>query len=217
MDVADEMARAAARGDTGLVALLLGEGAVVDAPDSHGRTALDLAAYRGHAEVARLLVEAGADLQQPAGEYGELTPLCLAAMHGHTAVAAVLLDAGAHTGAQGRMRYVPLVLAATAGDRGHPRTVDLLLDRRADIHGVMKDKTPVEWAAAFGLEPIVRHLLHRGATPTSKAIAVARRCAERRPGSRQQYERIIEALRTAQAHAGAPSLGTGRSERGDRV
>ncbi|MFE0176313.1 ankyrin repeat domain-containing protein [Streptomyces sp. NPDC059002] len=98
-----------------------------------GRTAQDLAAREGHAETVRLLLAAGADPQQQTGEYDEMTPLRQAAMHGHTEVVGVLLDAGAPTGAQGRMGYVPLVLAATSGDHGHPQTVDLLLD--LDVRG----------------------------------------------------------------------------------
>ncbi|WP_343298537.1 ankyrin repeat domain-containing protein [Streptomyces sp. SID4941] len=66
----------------------------------------------GHAETVGVLLATGADLRQRAGEYAGLTPLCLAATRGHTAVVDVLLEAGAPTGAQGRMGYVPLVLAA---------------------------------------------------------------------------------------------------------
>ncbi|MFD4482124.1 ankyrin repeat domain-containing protein [Streptomyces sp. NPDC058471] len=91
MDTADQLVRSAGAGDVIEVARLLGQGAVVDAPGRGGRTALDLAAEQGHADVVRQLLAAGADLGQPAGEYQELTPLCLAASRGHTAVAGVLL------------------------------------------------------------------------------------------------------------------------------
>ena len=111
MDMMDRQARAAGDGDIAVVRRLLDAGAEVDAPVMAGRTALDLVVRAGHAETVGVLLAAGADLRQRAGEYAELTPLCLAAMCGHTAVVDVLLEAGAPTGAQGRMGYVPLVLA----------------------------------------------------------------------------------------------------------
>ncbi|MER7312427.1 MULTISPECIES: ankyrin repeat domain-containing protein [Streptomyces] len=108
----DRLVRAAGDGDVAVVRRLLDAGAEVDAPVRAGRTALDLAVRAGHAETVGVLFAVGADLRQRAGEYAELTPLSLAATRGHTAVADVLLEAGAPTGAQGRMGYVPLVLAA---------------------------------------------------------------------------------------------------------
>ncbi|WP_256123071.1 ankyrin repeat domain-containing protein [Streptomyces sp. LUP47B] len=86
-------------------------------------------------------------------------------MHGHTEAVRVLLGAGAPTCAQGRLGYVPIVLAATSGDHGHPQTVDLLLNHGTDIDAVMKDRTSLEWAALIGQVQMVHHLLARGATP----------------------------------------------------
>ncbi|MFD4665782.1 ankyrin repeat domain-containing protein [Streptomyces halstedii] len=108
----DRLARASGDGDVAVVRRLLDAGAEVDAPVRAGRTALDLAVRAGHAETVGVLLAAGADLRQRAGEYAGLTPLCLAATRGHTAVVDVFLEAGDPTGAQGRMGYVPLVLAA---------------------------------------------------------------------------------------------------------
>ncbi|MET8751622.1 ankyrin repeat domain-containing protein [Streptomyces sp. NPDC004667] len=170
MDSADRLVRAAGDGDVVEVVRLLGRGAVVDAPDRYRRTALDLAVERGHADVVRRLVAAGADPEQQVGEYLESTPLCVAARHGHTAVVGVLLDAGARTGAQGRLGHVPLVLAATTGDEGHPETVDLLLDRGADVNAVMKHRTALDWAVWFGQEEMVLRLLGRGAIPSAPGL-----------------------------------------------
>lgn len=169
--MADQLARAALVGDVVEVTRLLRQGAVVDAPNGDGRSALDLAADGGHAEVVRLLVEAGADVGQRVGEYQESTPLCQAALHGHTAVVEVLLDAGAQTGAQGRLGHVPLVLVATSSRDGYPETVDLLLDRGADIHAVMKHRTALDWAVRFGHTRMVHHLISRGANPTARDAA----------------------------------------------
>ncbi|MGW0908557.1 ankyrin repeat domain-containing protein [Streptomyces sp. NPDC002853] len=206
MDIADQLVRSAGDGDGIEVARLLGQGAVVDALSRGGRTALGRAAEQGHAEVVRQLLAAGADPGQQAGEYRELTPLCLAAGRGRTAVAGVLLDAGACTGAQGRLRYTPLVLAATAGDEGHPETVDLLLDRGADINAVMKHRTALDWAVRFGQEEMVHRLIGRGAMLSAGTLAAAREHLDHHPEHRRTTQhlrktehrrkagRIIEAL-----------------------
>ncbi|WP_112466847.1 ankyrin repeat domain-containing protein [Streptomyces triticisoli] len=197
MDGVEQLTRAAKDGEAAVVARLLSAGAGVDTPNTARRTALDLAAREGHAETVRLLLAAGADPQQQTGEYDESTPLCQAAMHGHTEVVRVLLDAGAPICAQGRMGHVPLVLAATSGDQGHPQTVDLLLDHGTDIDAVMKDKTSLEWAALFGQVPMVHHLLARGATPTGKALRKAHEHAKRFPKAAERYALIIDALHAA--------------------
>ncbi|MEV8320997.1 ankyrin repeat domain-containing protein [Streptomyces sp. NPDC059900] len=199
MDIADQLVRSAGDGDVIEVARLLRQGAVVDVPGCGGRTALDRAAEQGHADVVRQLLAAGADVGQPAGEYQELTPLCLAAGRGHTAVVDVLLDAGARTGVQGRLRYIPLVLAATASDEGHPETVDLLLDRGADINAVMKHRTALDWAVRLGQEEMVHHLLGRGAILSAGTRAAAREHLEHHPEQRPKTEHRRKAERIAAA------------------
>ncbi|MFJ6797176.1 ankyrin repeat domain-containing protein [Streptomyces sp. NPDC091268] len=203
MDMADQLVRSAGDGDVVGVDRLLGQGAVVDAPHRDGRTALDRAADPGHADVVRRLLAAGAVLEQPAGEYRESTPLCLAASRGHTAVVGILLDAGARTGAQGRLGYVPLVMAATAGDGGHPGTVDLLLDRGADINEAMRNRTALDWAVRFGQEAMVHRLLGRGAIPSAETLVTAREHLGHHPERRSKTERIAIALLAADVASGA--------------
>lgn len=197
-EVVERWLRAAGDGDAVLVARLLEEGMPVDTPGSDDpRTALERAAREGHAAVVRLLLEAGAVAEQPVGEYQEMTPLCMAAGRGHTAVVEALLDAGVHPEARDRLNHLPLVLAATADEEGHPSTVDLLLDRGADIEAEMKGWTALDWAAGFGHVDMVRHLLERGATPRPVAVSTARDQAIRYPDRRTEYERVLAALRSA--------------------
>ena len=59
----------------------------------YGRTALMIAALEGHLDVARLLIEAGADLNIADGENS--TALSLARSYGNLDVAALLSEAGA--------------------------------------------------------------------------------------------------------------------------
>lgn len=57
-----ELIQAARQGDTSAVERLLAAGANVDAQDEGGQTALMAATYGNHRETARVLVEAGADV-----------------------------------------------------------------------------------------------------------------------------------------------------------
>lgn len=70
----------------------------VDTKTRSGHTALYLAARGGHAEVARVLVEAGADVNIP--QRRGLTPLHTAVLNGHAEVARVLVEAGADVNAR---------------------------------------------------------------------------------------------------------------------
>lgn len=59
-----------------------------------GLTALHFAARQGHAETARALLDAGADVNQPSPADG-VTPLLIACINGHFDLAAELLERGA--------------------------------------------------------------------------------------------------------------------------
>ncbi|WP_329117169.1 ankyrin repeat domain-containing protein [Streptomyces sp. NBC_01353] len=197
MDIPNQLTRAAEDGDVAAVARLLGAGAEVDAPNSVRRTALDLAVSAGHAETVRLLLAAGADPCQRTGEYDELTPLLQAAMRPDTDVVRALLAAGAPMCAQGKMDWVPLVVAATSGDLGYPQIVVLFLDHGADINAVMKGRTALELAVAGGKVQMARWLLGRGAVPTAHALSTAHHHARRSPEDAERYALVIHALHAA--------------------
>src|SRR6266851_3632364 len=80
------------RGDVQHVRDLLDCGRDVDARDSHGQTALMLAAHAGHRAVVGVLIAHGADLNTTA-KYG-LSALMMALVAGHADVARLLADAG---------------------------------------------------------------------------------------------------------------------------
>ncbi|WP_327254476.1 ankyrin repeat domain-containing protein [Streptomyces sp. NBC_01244] len=197
MDLPNQLARAAEDGDAQTVTRLLAEGAEADAPNVRRCTPLELAVSAGRPETVRLLLAAGADPGGPAGEYGELTPMLLAAMGPDLEVVRALLDAGAPVGPQGKMELVPLPVAATSGDEGHPHIVALFLDRGQDIDVVMKGHTALELAVDQGRPRMARWLLGRGAKTTEHALSVAYHRARRSPEEEALYKPLFLALYAA--------------------
>ncbi len=133
--------------------LLIAGGASVDPPESwRGQTPLMWAAAEGHADMVRLLVEAGADVNarstvvtwerqrtdEPRDKWlppGGLTPLLLAAREGRVAAASALLDAGADVNVVDPDRHTALIIALI---NGHFDVAGVLIDRGADVN--MEDK-----------------------------------------------------------------------------
>jgi ankyrin repeat protein len=117
-----ELIQAARQGDTPAVQSLLAAGAKVDAQDDKGQTALMAATYGNHIETARVLVEAGADvnlrdqsLNSPflyAGAEGLLEIVKLTAPTADTHV----------TNRYGGVAVIP------AAEKGHVETVAYLLE-----------------------------------------------------------------------------------------
>lgn len=87
---------AALLGETTRVKALLRAGADPERADSEGTTALYVASVNGAAEIARLLLAAGASPDTESSGLGsEGTPLCAAACWGHTETVRELLAHGA--------------------------------------------------------------------------------------------------------------------------
>lgn len=76
-----------------MVSVLLDHSAEIDAQTERGETALILAAKSGYADVANVLLEAGADPLLGEASYGD-TALYIAAMHGYTDVVKLMLTKG---------------------------------------------------------------------------------------------------------------------------
>lgn len=71
-------------------AFLLGSGALGHLTDINGDTALHWAAYKGHAELIKLLMYSGVDLQKP--DYFGSTPLHLACLSGNISCVRILCE-----------------------------------------------------------------------------------------------------------------------------
>ncbi|WP_419949062.1 ankyrin repeat domain-containing protein [Candidatus Palauibacter sp.] len=161
------VADAAMAGDLARVQALLADGADVSAPQGDGMTALHWAARSLNVPLARLLLEAGADVTATT-RIGAYTPLHLASEVGSAEIVGLLLAAGAEQTAttEDVGGAMPLHLAAAAGDA---EAVRLLLSHpgEADARERRWGQTPLMYAAARGREEAVRALLEGGADPNT--------------------------------------------------
>ena len=96
----------------------------VNAPNSLGETPLMLAAINNHLELAKILIERGADVNKPGW-----TPLHYAATRGHREMMRLLLDNEAYIDSESDNGTTPLMMAAYYAS---PLAVKLLLEEGAD-------------------------------------------------------------------------------------
>jgi ankyrin repeat protein len=170
------VADAAERGDVEAVRALVKQGADVNAAQGDGMTALHWAAVNGNAEMAEVLVAAGASTAAST-RLGRYTPLHLASERGNAAVVSALLAAGANPNAETSTGAVtPLLFAAGSGDVA---TITALLNGGADVNRADRQwgHTALMFAAERNRVAAVKVLVERGADPaiTGRVIDVAKR------------------------------------------
>lgn len=128
---------AAAVGDGARVhELLLLEAGFVDLWSPDGFTALHLAAFFGHANIAAELLRGGADVGAVSRNPLGVQPLHSAAAGGHTDVVRVLLDHGADPNARQEGGFAPIHSAA---QHGNEELYDLLVAAGADPEAATDD------------------------------------------------------------------------------
>lgn len=157
------LSEASAKGRIGAVRQFLDKGVDIDEADEEYGTALQAAVAEGHDDIARLLVQSGADTNMLVK--GK-SPLISASEIGRTSIALALLDAGAEPNLSSPLTN-PL-LAATVG--GHVQIILLRRKGAADIHqsGLTDDRrhyemSPIQAACAGGHAACVPWLLAAGA------------------------------------------------------
>ncbi len=154
---------AAGRGDADEVEKGLSAGANVNA-EKDGWTPLMLAARNGHAEIAKLLIEANADVY--AKNQNGFTPLMFAAEDGHAEIVKLLIKAKADVNAKNQNGVTPLMLAAASS---HVASVQLLIEAKADVNAKNQNGvTPLMVAAGKGHAEIVKLLIAANADVNAK-------------------------------------------------
>ena len=186
------VADAAMRNDVEAVRALLADGADVDVPRGDGMTGLHWAALNGNAEIAGLLIGAGADLDA-ATRLGAHTPLHIAGKEGNGEIVAILAEAGADVAAVTETGATPLHFAAAAGVM---RAVTTLLAHGAAVDAAEPEwgQTPLMFAAALGRTKAVAKLLEAGAdaTITARVMDLVERDILDRASERRRRAEIAE-------------------------
>jgi len=149
----DDLLDAVRRGDLAGVRAALDGGVAVDTPFRYERTALSFAAARGQLEIARLLLDRGADPLKKDTFYGA-TPLSWAINEGHTGLVRLFLERGAPAGPellQSGAREGNAELVTLALEKAKPTADDLsvaLAEAQAGKHDAV-----VEQLSQAGAKP----------------------------------------------------------------
>jgi len=161
---------ATARGHTSIVKTLL-ENSTIIGDDS----ALRIAVQHGNEGMVKLLLERGAETEQPASyDLTTLTPLQLAVREGREAIVRMLLDHGAETELHPKYGngWTPLQLAVTGG---HKRILEMLLEKGAKTEPSGKPShAALHLAIQRGDEAIVQILVEKGARIDQSVLLLAR-------------------------------------------
>ena len=126
---------------------------------SRSESPLTLATSGGYGEIAKFLIEKGADVNH--GDSNMITPLFNASVAGQEDVARLIIEKGAEVNAANKAGDTPLIYAAF---KGHTEVVRLLLEHGANVNAVTNNgSTPLILAASHGFTEIARLLVAKGA------------------------------------------------------
>jgi ankyrin repeat protein len=133
----------------------------VNAAQGDGMTALHWAAFLDDIELAKLLVEAKANVEVET-RVDKISPLMLAARNGSAPMIRLLVEAGAWVNRPTETGATPLMAASMTGDVD---AVRVLLDAKADVSGREwhHGQTPLMFAAWENRPDVIRLLVERGA------------------------------------------------------
>jgi ankyrin repeat protein len=174
--------------------LLTTNAQLVNAKTAAGLSAVLLATYHGRNEIAKLLIDRGArlDIFEAAATGTQerveqllhkdptclnsysadgWTPLHLAVFFGRINIVQLLLNKGADINAPSKNDQRVMPLHSALANPHNAAVAQLLIERGADLHtGQAEGYTPLHYAAANGLERIVKTLIARSADPSAKEI-----------------------------------------------
>jgi ankyrin repeat protein len=168
---ASRLQAAVLKGETDAVRQIIAEGISVDSRNYQGWTALHLAAFYDHTAIAKLLIEAGADIEKTTPrsstefrDFGS-TPLILTAVRGSAETARLLIAAGADVNARSlKGNYAKPFVLHYAAEFGHLDVAKLLINNGAVIDGrAATGETPLFKAILNSDLEMVELLIERGA------------------------------------------------------
>ncbi|KAK5098762.1 MAP kinase kinase kinase [Lithohypha guttulata] len=157
-------------------------------------TAVHAAAYYGHDNIVRILLDAGANPANHNSFHG--SALDLAAFRGRESIVRMLLAPGASVNSKGGSRYTALTAACS---HGHLEIVSLLLAAGADVHALDRTgRSALVIAVRAGHKELVKMLLNAGANVNKRdyqqTTALMWACYHRHSQTVLQLA-IVEALR----------------------
>jgi ankyrin repeat protein len=203
------VAEAAMSRDKETLRRLLQQGVDVNTAQGDGMTALHWTARNGDAELAGMLLYAGANLRATT-RLGGYMPLHLASQAGHVPIIDALVKAGASVSTVTSTGATALMLAASSGSAD---AVKVLLDRGADLNAKESahGETALMFAAALDRADVVGVLMQRGADTslTTKVVDLTTVIAPEE--SLQDAIRQAQAAKSAEATAKPEAnVGAGR-------
>lgn len=181
-------------GNIEMMALFHSFGADINALNALGEQALMHAAWKGHAEAVRWLLDRGAQVNRPDRQWSALH---YATFAGHEHIVQMLLAAGANIDARSTNGSTVLMMAAR---EGHESVANLLIARGANA-GVRNDAndSALQWSLRHGHIRIARAL-----ADAEQLAAAVKEVAHLPPPQRSEpapkaIETLLDDIRTARA------------------
>ena len=172
-------------------------------------TLLYRASASGYAEVVKVLLEAGANMNEI--KYNTIAgdaPIQVASRNGHAEVVKILLEAGANVDSDERVLLDSLPYEKTgrtplflASGNGRVEVVKVLLEAGANVNTKDKDNgwTPLHLASGNGRVEVVKVLLSAGADVNAKEKPFGHTPLQMNYGSRYRNAEVVNLLVAAAA------------------